>query len=85
MASAGMLTVTNTFENKTADALASISANLLAAEPTIEAVAGALCDAAAGADDVERRLAGSRVDWSRDWGDSFGEALLTRVLSLLEE
>ena len=39
MASAGMLTVTNTFENKTAEALAAISANLIAAEPTIEAVA----------------------------------------------
>ena len=63
MASAGLLTVTNTFENKTAEALASISSNLIAAEPGIEAVAAALCDAAAGADDVERRLRGSRVRW----------------------
>jgi hypothetical protein len=84
MASAGMLTVTNTFENKTAEALASISSNLIAAEPGIEAVAGALCEAAAGADDVERRLRGSDVHWSRDWDSSFGDELLTRVLSLLE-
>jgi len=84
MASAGMLTVTNTFENKTAEALASISSNLIAAEPGIEAVAAALCEAAAGADDVERRLAGSRVNWPRDWDDSFGEPVLARVLSLLE-
>ena len=33
MASAGMLTVTNSFENKTAEALAAISPNLIAAEP----------------------------------------------------
>ena len=84
MASAGMLTVTNTFENKTAEALAAISPNLLAAEPGIEAVAAALCEAAAGADDVERRLRGSDVRWPRDWDTSFGDELLTRVLSLLE-
>ena len=47
MASAGMLTVTNTFENKTAEALAAISPNLIAAEPTIDGVAGALVGAAA--------------------------------------
>ena len=84
MASAGMLTVTNTFENKTAEALAAISPNLIAAEPGIEAVAAALCEAADGADDVERRLRGSDVRWPRDWDESFGDELLTRALSLLE-
>jgi GT2 family glycosyltransferase len=79
MASAGMLTVTNTFENKTAEALAAISPNLIAAEPSIEGVAGALCEAAAAAGDVERRLRGSRVDWSRDWDESFDDALMARV------
>ena len=39
MASAGMLAVTNTFENKTAEALAAISPNLIAAEPGIEPIA----------------------------------------------
>ncbi len=39
MASAGLLTVTNTFENKTAEALAAISTNLIAAEPTVEGIA----------------------------------------------
>ena len=45
MASAGMLTVTNSFENKTAEAMAAISPNITAAEPGIEAIATALCDA----------------------------------------
>lgn len=85
MASAGMLTVTNTFENKTAEALTAISANLIAAEPGVEAVAEALCEAAAHADDVQRRLDGSRVRWSRDWDASFDDELLTRVLGLLGE
>ena len=34
MASAGMLTVTNSFENKTAEAMSAISSNLITAEPT---------------------------------------------------
>ena len=66
MASAGMLTVTNSFENKTPEAMAAISSNLIAAEPTIEGVAAALSDAAAGAPDADRRLRGSQVNWSRD-------------------
>ena len=39
MASAGMLTVTNTFENKTAAAMSAISPNLITVEPTIEGIA----------------------------------------------
>ena len=83
MASAGMLTVTNTFENKTAQALARISPNLIAAEPSIDAVADALCAAAAAAGDVEARVRGSRVDWSRDWDTSFDDGLLARVAGFL--
>jgi hypothetical protein len=84
MASAGMLTVTNAFENKTAEALAAISPNLITAEPGLDGVADALCEAAAGAGDAERRARGSRVAWSRDWDASFDDALLDRVVALLE-
>jgi hypothetical protein len=84
MASAGMLTVTNSFENKTAEAMAAISPNIAAAAPGIEDIAAALCEAAAGVEDVERRVGGSRVAWSRDWDDSFGEELLARVAAFLE-
>ena len=45
MAAAGMLTVTNTFETKTADALAAISPNLVAVEPTLESVVAGLSEA----------------------------------------
>ena len=84
MAAAGMLTVTNSFENKTAEAMAAISPNIAAAAPGIEDVAGALCEAAAGVEDAERRLRGSRVAWSTDWDESFGDALLDRVTRFLE-
>jgi hypothetical protein len=83
MAGAGLLTVTNTFENKTREALEEISSNLIAAEPTIDAVAGALGDAVSGAGDGERRARGSNVHWSRDWNTSFDDELLTRIRSFM--
>jgi hypothetical protein len=83
MASAGMLTVTNSFENKTAAAMAEISANIAAAEPGIETLAEALCEASEAAADLDRRVAGSRVSWSRSWDDSFDDALMDRVEELL--
>jgi glycosyltransferase involved in cell wall biosynthesis len=83
MASAGMLTVTNSFENKTPEAMSEISTNLITAEPTVEAIADGLREAAAGAGDAERRVRGSRVNWSRDWDQSFGDDLMERVEGLL--
>jgi glycosyltransferase involved in cell wall biosynthesis len=84
MAAAGMLTVTNSFENKTAAAMASISSNLVTVEPTLDGVAGGLREAVAGAEDLDRRLRGSEVDWSRDWDRSFDDELMARVEALLE-
>jgi glycosyltransferase involved in cell wall biosynthesis len=83
MASAGMLTVTNRFENKTAEAMAAISPNLLAVDPSIEGIARGLTDAAAAVDDVDRRVHGSAVRWSRDWDHSFDDELLARVAAFL--
>jgi glycosyltransferase involved in cell wall biosynthesis len=83
MASAGMLTVTNSFETKTAEAMTAISSNLITAEPGVEAIAAALVEASAGVDDFKRRERGSAVNWSRDWSESFDDALLDRVLAFL--
>jgi hypothetical protein len=84
MASAGMLTVTNSFENKTADAMAAISPNLIAVEPSIEGVKEGLREAIAGVEDFGRRRRGSEVRWSRDWDNSFSDELIDRVGSFLE-
>jgi glycosyltransferase involved in cell wall biosynthesis len=83
MASAGMLTVTNSFENKTPEAMSAISTNLITAEPTVEGVTAAIAEATAGAGDFERRASGAQVAWSRDWSDSFPDALMERVEGLL--
>jgi hypothetical protein len=85
MAAAGMVTVTNTFENKTAAAMRAVSPNLLAVPPTIDAVAAGICAAARRVDSVagEHRLAGSKVAWSRDWQQALPDRLLARFTELL--
>jgi hypothetical protein len=79
-----MLTVTNTFENKTASALREISPNLIAVQPSIEAVAAGLKQAAAAVSDHERRVSGSDVNWSSDWRHSFDDELIGQLRAMLE-
>ncbi len=83
MASAGMLTVTNTFDTKTADSLTRISANLIPTEPSIEGIVAGLAEAVARAGDHEARVAGGRVDWSSDWERSFAPPVMDRIDELL--
>jgi glycosyltransferase involved in cell wall biosynthesis len=84
MASAGMLVVTSTFENKTADSLRAISENLIPVEPTVDAVKAGLADAIAAIGDTDRRISGSHVDWSRSWQESFDDALVDRIKEFVE-
>lgn len=84
MASAGMIVVTNTFANKTAEKLAAISSNLIAVPPTRTGVVQGLRDALGRTGDADARAQGARVHWSRSWRDSFDSevcAALGRFLS----
>jgi hypothetical protein len=83
MASAGLVTVTNTFETKTAEALEAISGNLLAAEPSLDGIVAGLGQAVERAEDCDARVAGSAVDWSRDWDHSLDDRLMESVERLL--
>lgn len=83
MASAGMLTVTNSFENKTGAALAAISPNLITRPPTVPGLVDGLAEAVAGMDDGERRVAGAAVNWSDDWEESLNKDVMERVVSFL--
>jgi glycosyltransferase involved in cell wall biosynthesis len=85
MAAAGMLTVTNTFENKTKEALAGISSNLIAVDASLEGLTAGLREAVGGVDDVKRRIRGSEVNWKSDWNDSLDDDLMSRIDSFLEE
>lgn len=84
MASAGMVTVTNSFENKTAKAMAAISSNLITVAPTVDGVAAGLRAAAAQVADADARAAGAAVDWSTSWADSFPDALVDRIAAALD-
>ena len=83
MASAGMVTVTNSFENKTPEAMAAISANLLTVPPSVDGIAAGLRDAASASRDYAARAAASRVNWSASWAESFDDGLLDRIASAL--
>ncbi|MEZ5062922.1 MAG: glycosyltransferase [Solirubrobacterales bacterium] len=85
MASAGLLTVTNTFDTKTAADLEAISANLIAAHPSIEGVATGLAQAVARVPGHEDRVEAAAVDWSSDWEESFGPPVMERIATLLDE
>jgi glycosyltransferase involved in cell wall biosynthesis len=85
MASAGMLVVTNSFENKTAGALRDISRNLIVAEPNLDSVTESICEAIEGVGDYERRVRGAAVNWPTDWESSFNEDVVDRIVSLLDE
>lgn len=84
MSSAAMLTVTNRYANKSAEAMAAISENLITVEPSVEGIVGGLRAATQAVGDHERRVRGSDVRWSRDWDTSFDDQLVRRVSSFLE-
>jgi glycosyltransferase involved in cell wall biosynthesis len=84
MASAGLRVVTNSFENKTPEAMARISENLLVAEPSVSGVAAALEGAVASAGDSELRVRGAAVRWPRDWESAFDDPVVDRIVSFLE-
>lgn len=84
MAAAGMLSVTNTCLNKTAGKLAAISTNLIAANPTIGGVAGALAQAANRVGDIDGRVRGSQVNWPSNWDTAFHPDLMQLIGGWLE-
>jgi glycosyltransferase involved in cell wall biosynthesis len=84
MASAGMLVVTSTFENKTAESLRAISENLIPVEPTADGIRRGLGEAVDAIGAVERRIQGSRVEWSRSWHASLDDQLIERITAFVE-
>ncbi|MFN8161814.1 MAG: hypothetical protein U0R52_12310 [Solirubrobacterales bacterium] len=83
MAAAGMPTVTSTFENKDAAALARISPNLIAAEPSVEGVRSALESAERASASHADRAAGSQVSWPTDWDTALADPVMAEVERLL--
>lgn len=83
MASAAMLVVTNTYANKTKQALSAISSNIIAVPPTIEDISLGLREAVANIEDCYRRVRGSQVNWSVSWDTAFNHSFMLKVRSFL--
>ena len=85
MAAAGLPTVTNTFANKTAEALGAISPNLIGVAPTLDGIVDGLRAAIARVGDVEGRLAGAAaMTWPTDWDAAFPDDAMARVNAFLD-
>jgi glycosyltransferase involved in cell wall biosynthesis len=84
MASAGMLTVTNTWKNKTEALMKAISSNLIAVAPTIEAVEHGLQYAADHIEDYEARVRGAEVNWPSHWDQAFNPTFMDKLKEFLE-
>lgn len=83
MAAAGLWAVTNTFANKTAEALAAISSNLIGVPPTIDGIAEGMVQAMLQVDDIDRRLAGAAVAWPTDWDAAFTPETMAAMRTFL--
>ncbi len=81
MAACGATVVTNTFAVKTAERLRRISPNLLPVEPRVEDIAAGLCAAAARADQLPERFAGTVLDVPQDWNAAF-DPVVPRLLEM---
>jgi len=84
MAAAGMVVVTNTCLNKTADKMRELSPNIIAAEPTVEGVTECLSKAALLAGNWEQRRAGAQVNWSSSWEETFDKNLMSNIVQRLD-
>ncbi len=85
MASAGMLTVTNSFDIKTPEAMAAISPNLITVTPGPDDIAEGLRTAVDRVGDHRSRVEGSAVNWSSDWERTFSPEVTARILAMLED
>jgi hypothetical protein len=84
MASAGMVAVTNHFENKTPDALRRLSSNIVPVDATVVGIVRGLHEAVRRSEDYRDREAGARLDWPTTWDGAFHAGVVERTLEFLE-
>lgn len=84
MASAGMLAITTSFENRTPEEMQSISKNIIAATHSIESIVMSIKEAIDRVDDVEARSNNAKIDWSTSWKESFGSEFMSNFSAMIE-
>jgi len=70
MAGAGLVTITNSYANKTAARLRAISANFEVGEPNVEDLVAAIMRAEERIEDVAGRVRGADIDWPTSWDNA---------------
>lgn len=78
-ATTGALVVTNTYENRSAEELATISGNIIADAPTVEGIARCLREAVRRTEQVEARVANIYTPASSSWDSIFNKAVLDEI------
>lgn len=81
MAAAGLATVTNTCENKTAEVLAGICGNLVPCELSIDGIVAGLRRAVARVEDLPARIAGAKLNWPTSWDESFNPGVMEKFFA----
>ena len=88
MASAGLVVVTNHYEERDAGTLESSSANIIPVEPSPEGIQDGFARALGRVGEYQARIDGARFDWSRSWEHSFNDGFLasmdSRITAILE-
>ncbi|MCK5600285.1 hypothetical protein KAR91_00270 [Candidatus Pacearchaeota archaeon] len=84
MATAGVVTITNVYENRDFDVLTSISKNIVPCETDMFSVADSIKHAVSHlVNDSEYRVANASVDWVTDWDDAFNKDVMAKVNDFL--
>ncbi len=85
MASAGMIVVTNSFQNKTPGEMTAISPNILTCTPTIDGIVKSIGEAVGKVAEFDFRIKNSRVDWPTEWDQAFSDEFMAKLGEFIEE
>eukprot|EP01004_Peranema_trichophorum_P004302 NODE_3234_length_1391_cov_92.196372_g2810_i0.p2 GENE.NODE_3234_length_1391_cov_92.196372_g2810_i0~~NODE_3234_length_1391_cov_92.196372_g2810_i0.p2 ORF type:complete len:145 (-),score=21.30 NODE_3234_length_1391_cov_92.196372_g2810_i0:344-778(-) len=85
-AAAGMVTVTNSFETKTAADFVDVSENIIVVDPYIESLVEGLRQAVGRIDNVESRRRGAKLSWATKWNDErcYGPNLFKKIRTWMD-
>ncbi len=83
LAAAGVPTVTTTFANRPASAMAAAAPNLIPVAASVEAIADGLADAHDRALDGARRVRDAAFAWPRAWSQAFDDEWIGRFRAML--
>ncbi|MGO9607165.1 MAG: glycosyltransferase [Candidatus Binataceae bacterium] len=84
MAAAGLVTVTNTYANKTAQKLKNISNNIIAVPATVKGIKEGLVQALSDVENFESRVVGAQIHWDTRWSDALGGTVMYKLKQFID-